>query len=42
MSVKKDEEDPDSNALHVQVVYMVVGQKTDGVEIVEQTTISGK
>lgn len=41
VSAKKDD-DPDSNALHVQVVYVVIGQGTEGATITEQTTIMGK
>lgn len=41
VSVKKDE-DPDSNALYVRVVYHVVGEGTDGAKLVQEATISGK
>ena len=38
----KEEDGTTSNALHVQVVYKVVGSDGDGAEITEQTTIFGK
>ncbi len=41
MAVKKDE-DPDSNALYVKVIYHVVGQGADGAKLVQESIISGK
>jgi len=41
VSVKKDD-DPDTNALHVRVVYHVVGQGVDGAKLTHESIISGK
>lgn len=41
VAVKKDE-DPDSNALYVKVIYHVVGQGADGAKLVQESIISGK
>lgn len=41
VAVKKDE-DPDSNALYVKVIYHVVGPGADGAKMVQESIISGK
>lgn len=41
VSVKRDE-DPDSNALYVRVIYHVVGEGSDNAKLVQEATISGK
>ena len=41
MSVKRDE-DPDSNALYVRVVYHVIGPNADGAKLMHESIISGK
>lgn len=41
VSVKRDE-DPDSNALYVKVIYHVVGEGSDNAKLVQEATISGK
>jgi phage baseplate assembly protein W len=41
-AVVVNKDDDDSNALHVKVVYTVVGDKTKDAKITEQTTILGK
>jgi phage baseplate assembly protein W len=41
VAVKKDE-DPDSNALYVKVIYHVVGQGSDGAKLTHESIISGK
>ena len=41
VAVKKDE-DPDSNALYVKVIYHVVGQGSDSAKLVQESIISGK
>lgn len=41
VAVKKDE-DPDSNALYVKVIYHVVGQGADGAKLMHESIISGK
>ena len=41
VAVKKDE-DPDSNALYVKVIYHVIGPGADGAQMVQESIISGK
>ena len=41
VAVKKDE-DPDSNALYVTVLYHVVGQGADGAKLGQESIIAGK
>ena len=41
VAVKKDE-DPDSNALYVRVIYHVIGQGADGAKLTHESIISGK
>ena len=41
MAVKRDE-DPDSNALDVRVVYHVIGTNADGAKLTHESIISGK
>ena len=41
VAVKKDD-DPDSNALHVKVIYHVIGQDVDGAKLIHESVISGK
>lgn len=41
VSVKRGE-DGEGNALHVRLVYSVVGDDTEGATITEETTVFGK
>jgi len=43
VSAKKDDDDPDSNALRVKVLYHVVGKDgTEGAKLTHESIISGK
>ena len=41
VAVKRDD-DPDSNALYVKVIYHVVGQEGDDAKLTHESIISGK
>ena len=42
VSIKKDDDDEENNAIHVKVSYVVKGNNANGAELVEAATIEGK